>query len=62
MGIYFKEDLNPYLYLSFGTGLTTDWANHVAAVHPQFVVIDAQDALAPRPHVYVVIAIITHAL
>ncbi|KAG7239141.1 hypothetical protein INR49_029980, partial [Caranx melampygus] len=32
------------------------------AVHPQLVVIDAQDAFMPGAHIYIVIATITHTL
>lgn len=45
-----------YLDLSFGAGLAADRADHVAAVQPQLVVVDAQDALVPGAHVDVVIA------
>lgn len=45
-----------YLDLSFGAGLAADRADHVAAVQPQLVVVDAQDALVPGAHIDVVIA------
>ncbi|KAG7239192.1 hypothetical protein INR49_029943 [Caranx melampygus] len=43
-------------------GLAADRAHHVTAVHPQLVVIDAQDAFMPGAHIYIVIATITHTL
>lgn len=36
-----KSYLTPYLDLSFRAGLTADGADHVTAIHPQLVVIDA---------------------
>lgn len=60
--IPFKQDLNPYLYLSLGAGVAADWTNHLAAVHPQLVVVDVKDAFMPGSYVYVVEAFVTHIL
>lgn len=54
--VLFVNDVSSYLDLSFGAGLAAHRAHHLAAVQPQLVVIDAQDALVPGAHVDVIVA------
>lgn len=51
-----------YLDLPFGAGLAADGADHVAAVHPNHLFIQTEQALVPGADVDVVINARLHVL
>lgn len=48
-------NIQTYLDLSFGAGLTADRSDHLTAVHLDHKIINTQNAFMPRTDVYIVV-------